>query len=207
MAQAGSRTSDRLHALFANQDLIARMCRVGARATVMRDLLPDDISTRSLYDLFRQFTGESPKQGPLPNGLGTLLRTPHYRLQASVAICKYEQIAEAEPDYAGRYVAAFEAYQRTFGESAVFDFNRVWFLLRQYKIGRCRLAKCSKCSCSYVYQTEDVSDRYKCPVCWFHQRATASTGALRSVGGKKADELATGARRAKGRQAAFPMPV
>ena len=175
MGQASSRSSDRVQALLTRQDLIVRMCRHGARVSVMRDLLPEDISTRAVLDIFRQVTGSFPKQGQLPQSLGTLFRTPGYRLQASVAVCKFERIGEAEPDFAERYMSAYEAYRRTFAENAVFDFNRVWFLLRQYTIGRCRMTKCVSCSSTYVYLTEDVSDRYKCPVCWYRQRSGALT--------------------------------
>lgn len=151
--------------VLAHQEILVMLCRHKARPPVIRDLVPDTVPENYIYNMYRKVNETPPPQGQLPQEIRTFLTAPKRRLQATVAVCAFQKLENIVEDHAMRYINAYTAYVRVFGEDALYDFNRVWFLLRQYQLRRLGVGKCLHCGHQYVFNREDVSDFKKCPIC------------------------------------------
>lgn len=168
----------RLDDMIEHQDVLAQLCRLRARPPVIRDLLPDSVPAPAIYMVYRKINNCAPPRGQLPQEIKTFLSTPQRRLQATLAVCAYNRhIRLAPEDRCRLFINVFQTYQSAFGSDALYDFNRVWFLLRQYVLDRLGLAKCQCCGNHFLVNREDVSDWKKCCSCALLQKLQKTTEA------------------------------
>lgn len=154
-----------LESILAHQKDLEALCRLKARPPVMRDLIPSVIPDGTLYTVYRYVNKCAPPRGQLPQEITVFLATPKKRLHASALLCIWERFESLSNSIADRYVRTYEMYVGASAGAPIYDFNRAWFIIRQYTQRRVALRTCPKCGQRYVYNREDVSDIRKCHGC------------------------------------------
>lgn len=150
---------------LAGQKDLTQLCLLKARPTVIRDLVHGGLPSGTIFAMYRKINGKAPPRGQFPQEIRTCLANPKKRLQASVLICVFERLQGVAESSTERYIKAYEQYLITWPDNPSFDFNRAWFILRQFTQKRIAVTNCRCCSHRYAYNREDVSDLNKCPVC------------------------------------------
>lgn len=151
--------------LACHQDMV-ELCRLKTRPPVIRDLVPAAIPMTTIYSVYRMVNQEGPPKGQLPQEVRVLFTTPKKRLHASAVLNIWERFAALNGSNIKRHIKTYQMYACACGDQdPLYDFNRVWFLIRQYEMRRIGLRVCPACGQRYAYNREDVSDVFNCHSC------------------------------------------
>lgn len=143
--------------------LMEKLCVLGARPPIVRDMVPDIVKRPLIYATWRTLQGRQPPQGQLPQSLQQMVSSPSLRLHTTAVLSLLKQFRDLSLH--PRTIRAFEAYRQTMGDEMAFDFNRIWFLARAENSGRLRLTLCRDCGTRFAHNREDASDANRCPAC------------------------------------------
>lgn len=142
--------------------LLDKLCRLGARPPVIRDLVPDVIKRPLIYSTWQIINGRTPPQGQLPQSVSCLLSSALQRFHATAVMLVLSELRDKP--LAERMITAYERYRNTMRDETLFDFNRVWMIARSDNCGRLKLARC-RCGTRFAYNHEDALDAKACPAC------------------------------------------
>lgn len=143
--------------------LLVKLCSLGARPSIIRNLLPDVIKRQLVFDTFRRITGRNAPQGQLPQSVSVCMESPTQRLHTTSVLLLHEKFSALPVEH--RYIRVHEGYLALVGDEWILDFNRVYFLCRASSIGNVHLVKCKCCHTHFAANYEKVTDVKNCPVC------------------------------------------
>ncbi|MDK9702550.1 MAG: flagellar transcriptional regulator FlhC [Sulfuritalea sp.] len=151
--------------------LLVKLCTLGARPSILRNLLPDIITRKMMCNTFRRITGRNAPQGQLPQSVNVCLESPTQRLHATSVLLLQRKFSALPPEQ--RYIRVYEGYLALVGDEWIFDFNRVYFLCRASAIGNLHLVECKCCHTHFAANYESITDVKNCPVCALMKRSAA----------------------------------
>lgn len=152
--------------LLLHQDDLRILSEIKARPPVIRDLMPPSISLSTIYTVYRSVNKKGPPRGQLPQEIRVFFSNPKKRLHASVVLGIWDRFKNTEDSKVRRHINAYKMYVGAAGEMGpIYDFNRIWFLIRQYEMRRIAVKECGSCGQRYAYNREDVTDVHNCHGC------------------------------------------
>ena len=155
-----------LDELLNYQEDLVELSKLKTRPPVMRDLIPPSIPLSTIFSVYRAVNKVGPPRGQLPQEIRVFFSSPKKRLHASAVLSIWDRYKDIHENKVKRHVKTYHMYVSACGENdPLYDFNRVWFLIRQYEMRRVATRTCPHCGQRYAYNREDVADVNNCHGC------------------------------------------
>lgn len=155
-----------LNELLCYQDDLIELSALKTRPPIMRDLIPPSIPLSTIYAVYKAVNKSGPPRGQLPQEIRVFFSSPKKRLHASAILSIWDRFKGLQEDKVKRHIKSYHMYVSSCGEmEPLYDFNRAWFLIRQYEMRRVGMRTCPSCRQRYAYNREDVADVNNCHGC------------------------------------------
>lgn len=143
--------------------LLVKLCELGARPPIIRDMVSGNISKAMVYETYRAVQGRPPPQGQFPKNSNVHLKGVVQRLNTTAIALLYERMHTLPKEW--RVIHTYESYARMYQDGAIYDFSRVWFICRAIDSKQIVLHDCPSCGSRHAYATdlEVTASNSSCP--------------------------------------------